>query len=228
MSDLRQDESYLIGSEQAIKALAKKDEAYVLLLSDSHGDYDLVYDILGACGSQVDAFLFCGDGIENIVSLFEEAIHENPEHGLLRKRLPPVIAFVRGNGDAESYDYLNRGKRERLIIPQAQNFIVCGKKIFLTHGHKYSVDFGLDYAAQVSAKLKLDYFFYGHTHIPRIKLIKQTKFINPGSCVFPRGGFPPTCALIKLHKNNDDDICDFYEIKKNRFGGIDLQKISIE
>lgn len=227
MPGLQQDESYLIGSEAAIKALSKKELAYVLVLSDSHGNYDVLYDVLQECGSRLDALIFCGDGSEDIVRLFEDALQEDPVHGALRKIFPPVIAFVRGNGDAESYAYNNGDKREICIVPQAQNITICGKNLFVTHGHKYSVDFGLDYASQVSERLGVDYFFYGHTHIPRNKKIKHTTFINAGSCSRPRGGFPPSCAILKIQKDLSNDPCDFFEIKQSRFGGIKLEKIRI-
>ena len=58
MPVLRQDESYLIGTAQAIKALGKKDKAYVLVISDSHGDYDRFYALLEAYGSKLDALIF--------------------------------------------------------------------------------------------------------------------------------------------------------------------------
>lgn len=227
MPVLRQDESYLIGTAQAIKALEKKDKAYVLVISDSHGDYDRFYALLEACGSKLDALIFCGDGSFDLVGIIEAMANESPDSPLPDKILPPVIAFVRGNGDAESYSYTYKGKNEVIIAPQAQNLTICGKKIFVAHGHKYSVDFGLDYAVEIAEKLGLDYFFYGHTHIPREKKLKNTWFINPGSCSRPRGGFPPTCALLKLYKDEKEAACHFYEIKENRFGNVDLKPMKI-
>ena len=222
---LQQEESYIIGSHEAIQALAKKEEAYILVLSDSHGYYESFYAVLESCASKVDALVYCGDGCVDVVGVVEELANECPHSSLHGTILPPVVVFVRGNGDPEAFSYIKQGKNERIIIPQAQNLTICGKNVFVVHGHTYSVNYGLDYAVQVAERLGVDNFFYGHTHIPRFKQIKKTRFINPGSCVIPRGGYPPTCALVKMHKDFREDVCSFYEIKENRFGKVDLKPI---
>ena len=45
---------------------------------------------------------------------------------------------------------------------------VCGKKIFITHGHFYGVKEGMQRLLYRGLELKVDIALYGHTHISNI------------------------------------------------------------
>lgn len=56
-----------------------------------------------------------------------------------------------------------------------------GNKIFITHGDKYNVKFGLDKLYFKALSLGANFVFFGHTHIQKILEASGIKFINPGS-----------------------------------------------
>ena len=73
MNSLTQIESNLIGSRQAILDLENKNSANILVISDTHGDYDVLCDIIEEFGVVSDALVFCGDGICDICTYLKEA-----------------------------------------------------------------------------------------------------------------------------------------------------------
>ena len=97
MNSLTQLASNLIGSQEDIIALEEKSSANILVISDTHGDYDVLCDIIQEFGHISDALVFCGDGICDISSYIQEAYVDES----LQEHLPPVVAIVKGNGDSE-------------------------------------------------------------------------------------------------------------------------------
>ena len=55
MNSLTQIESNLIGSQKDILALEEKSSANILVISDTHGDYDVLCDIIEEFGHISDA-----------------------------------------------------------------------------------------------------------------------------------------------------------------------------
>ena len=66
------------------------------------------------------------------------------------------------------------------------------RRIFLTHGHIYNEE-------KMPALEGIDYFFYGHTHLPHIVPAADGRplICNTGSPTFPKGGNEPTVALYE-------------------------------
>jgi putative phosphoesterase len=79
-----------------------------------------------------------------------------------------------------------------------RDFLVEGKKFFLTHGHKYAVHRGLNKLGKHILGKDYDVVLYGHTHIASINEYDKTYFINPGSCARPRNTLPPTYLVIHI------------------------------
>ncbi|MBN2801518.1 MAG: metallophosphoesterase family protein [Deltaproteobacteria bacterium] len=48
---------------------------------------------------------------------------------------------------------------------------------------------------------------YGHTHIPKIEWINDVLYFNPGSPVFPRGGFKESVGILEI---KNDVITPFH------------------
>jgi putative phosphoesterase len=189
----KQNKKLLIGSKKAIAALEKKDYARLLVISDSHGNFERFYSIMERYGSNCDALIFCGDGFSDLVTLFSMAKKNAPAE----KYIPPVIAFVRGNCDPQR---LLLGDKE-ITAPVEQSLVVNGHKILVVHGHAHGVDFGMD---KLGLQMKLDSYdtvFYGHTHIASQQLAGDFRFINPGSCARPRGGQVPSLAIATVGKD---------------------------
>lgn len=64
---------------------------------------------------------------------------------------------------------------------------IGGHMIFMTHGHRYSVDYGLYELEEMARGCGADIAMYGHTHCPYFEQQKDGFVIlNPGSLGSPR------------------------------------------
>lgn len=209
MLDFVQQEDFALGSAQKIKELSQSPSAKILLVSDSHGRPWIFKSILYQFGEKADALFFCGDGMADLVSVLEEAVFDEE----LAKFLPDVLYFVQGNGDSSTMQLLAK-QRILLNIPREISAVVAGKKIFMTHGHSYDVYFGTRNLAAAGKEKDADLIFYGHTHLASIQkkkiLEKEMIVLNPGSCSFPRGGMPNSCALATISRGKIK--ADFFAI----------------
>ncbi len=210
MNELRQDETLLIGSRNAIETLEQKDKARVLVASDSHGADAVVTSILREQGPQSDALVFCGDGIGDLCRILSQTF-ENP---ILAALLPPVIAMVEGNCEANSYNVALPGNTQ-LTIPLIQTISICGHKIFLTHGHRFSLYNGTDVLLQEAQRHEAEAVLYGHTHIATAQNHGALLALNPGSCTNPRAGQPPSYAVLQVSKGSPITEYTFYKITGN-------------
>lgn len=207
MLELTQNSNNIIGSPCSIQALASKDHARVLLASDSHGKFKTLLSILRLYGSSCDAFLFCGDGASDIAEILECA----EEDEKFKEALPPVMAFVAGNGDPKTYpvsfDIGKNNPEARLfpkgtvIFPSDQSLCVNGHNIFMSHGHYYGVDFSLNRLSYAANEKEASIAFYGHTHIAGEFTSPKCRCINPGSCARPRGGQQSSFAIVTFEKD---------------------------
>lgn len=204
----------LIGTKADIEALAKKDHARVLVLSDTHGQYSLMEKIILRYGKDCDALGFCGDGAGDLAMLLSNS-KTNKE---LKAAIPPVIAFVQGNGDPGSYPL---GNGSFLKIPSTQILTVNGKNLMFVHGHREGVDFGLENYGLEMQISDCKVGFYGHTHIAYEENSENYKFVNPGSVGRPRGG-QPNCFAIATVEKNFVDIA-FIKTATNEAGEKDFQ-----
>ncbi len=108
------------------------------------------------------------------------------------------VIKVAGNGDWMCPD-----------IPEDEYIYAAGKKIWLTHGHKYQVKWGIATLQEITADNKADIVIYGHSHIYMEQRIKEQLFLNPGSVALPRDGKYGSFAVIKIPENKN-----FIELKK--------------
>jgi uncharacterized protein len=218
MNDLVQQSSYLIGSLEDIKKLEKKKQARILVISDSHGDYDVFFDIIEEFGPDADAMVFCGDGVCDLVQYLEEA----QDNEALRKAVPPVLAFVKGNGDSERYFYeeeISGGQVRRIIAaPHRIIFTAAGRHIMAVHGNRHGVDIGTETLLDTASSLDADIVLFGHTHRPYWEERAISLVLNPGSCSRPRGGMPASFAVITFPGLTDRYCADFFEIGEGLFG----------
>lgn len=218
MHEIVQRENFAIGDKTLLDSLAEKESVSILLISDSHGSRVILREILQKFGSDADILCFCGDGIPDLVELLEQS-HWDPE---LANSIPDVLFFVQGNGDNSTATILS-GERTYISVPQQLLFTAAGKKIFMTHGHKYDVYYGTQTLYKTTAELEADAVFYGHTHIANAQRKTYTKdgvkknivLLNPGSCSIPRGGLPHTFAQVKITKENPKIEYSYYEIQRD-------------
>jgi len=105
---------------------------------------------------------------------------------LMARRFPDLnFEWVRGNCDYSGCPY------DKLLT-------LGGKRIFITHGHKYNVK--TDYLRLVYAAMsrEADACFFGHSHEPALFYEKGILFMNPGSISQPRGMPQPSYGLAEI------------------------------
>ena len=149
----------------------------ILIISDSHGRTESIHRAIELTRPQL--ILFCGDGLRDVMYL-------NP---------PCPLYPVKGNCDSflHGADEID----PEFILP------VDGLRLFVTHGHRYDVKYGLEKLTERAAAVKADAAIFGHTHAPMekylpagnpaetygIDLKKPLYLFNPGSLASFRPSF---------------------------------------
>ncbi len=136
-----------------------------VVFSDSHGNYDVLEQIMERHKDNADIFIHLGDG-ERELELIQYVYNDKK------------IYFVSGNcdwgTDKPDYDLID----------------FCGKKIFFTHGARFGVKGDLNILKLYARKMNADIALYGHTHIAYTEYDDGLYVMNPGSCGKPRSGNP--------------------------------------
>lgn len=138
------------------------------VLSDTHGNLTLARMVLEDMGP-IDLLLHAGDYYEDSCRMAEWGVR--------------VVGVV-GNCDCRV-----EGPAERLV--QAG-----GRRLLLTHGHRYRVkqDFRALWAR--ARELGADVVVFGHTHRAEAFWLGKVLFFNPGSLHAPAGGRPSYGVLL--------------------------------
>ncbi len=196
MIELTQNQDGIIGNQKSIDELSKKQTATVLLISDSHGNYSIFNQIVQNFGKNCDALIFTGDGISDLAKLLSDS-QNDPE---LNEKIPPVIAFARGNNDPHQYPVT---KNFTLEVPVRQVLNICSQNVLVVHGHRQGVSYGFEELAFEAQLTNSKIAVFGHTHISEETYFgrnNEYKFINPGSCSLPRGGQHASFAVLTFTK----------------------------
>lgn len=98
--------------------------------------------------------------------------------------------------------------------PELRDFCeieICGHKVFMTHGHRYGVDMGLDTLRYAALERGCDIAMFGHIHKPVLDEGDVT-IVNPGSIARPRQEDKKNTFI--LAKFNDDGTVkyEFYDV----------------
>lgn len=133
----------------------------ILVTSDTHGSYGAISDYI-ILHDDIDLLIHAGDGVSDAKSIaYETGIN---------------YYVVKGNND-----YFDQAFYDQVID-------LGGKKIFLTHGHRYDVYFTYDKIIDKAKSLKCDVAIFGHTH----QYVNEKKngilLLNPSSPTLPRDG----------------------------------------
>lgn len=196
-----------IGSVQAMNELEHKDQAELLVVSDSHGNTGNLERIIRMHGAECDSLVFCGDGCADIGRILDKAA-ASPE---FNRCMPPVIAFVQGNNDCDFYSC----SQMQFQVPLTQYFSAAGHTVFMAHGHKHQLYFGMDALLEATVRMEASVCFFGHTHIAQAHFEHSTLLLNPGSCALPRGGQPCTFARVTLKRGRQLPDYIFYELTES-------------
>ena len=129
-----------------------------LIVSDNHGNRQVIEQLFAHYKNEVDEIIHCGDS---------ELPSSDP--------LWQGVHVVTGNCDYDS------GYQTSLTIETPLD------RILVTHGHLYDVRFGLHRLSLKSLEEKANLVFFGHTHMIGCEKVGNTLFLNPGSIAQPRG-----------------------------------------
>ncbi len=144
----------------------------LLLFSDNHRDRQSVKDVVKLYPN-LDRYISLGDS-----EMRESELTELNVFG------------VKGN-----YPYEPK-------FPKELTLVLEGAKVFLTHGHLFSVKMGLKRLLNYGLYNDVDIICFGHTHRPLIKEIQGVVFINPGSLCSRKLHNKSSYALLEITKNN--------------------------
>lgn len=96
------------------------------------------------------------------------------------------ILAVRGNCDTE----VDQMVLKFPILADYSLILADGMRIYATHGHVYHED-------HLPPLMNGDVLLHGHTHIHCAKRAGEHFILNPGSVSIPKGGNPPTYAILE-------------------------------
>lgn len=140
------------------------------VMSDTHGDQAAVRQGIKAAGP-MDMWLHAGD--------------YSQDASYLAKLVNVPVFAARGNCDGQA-------------TAKIDEFIeVAGKKIWITHGHRYGVKQGVSQLVEWGRHYEVDIVIYGHTHIPDSRWEENLLVFNPGSAAEPRSGYG-TCGILNI------------------------------
>ncbi len=142
----------------------------IAVVGDTHGKIDIIVKKLQKLGA--DHLFFTGD-------FYSDA-------GKISRRSGLPFTGVAGNCDWHS-----KGEQEQILK-------MCGKRFYITHGHKYGVKKSLNSLYYRAQEVGVDAVLFGHTHIPFCETINGLLLINPGSPSRPRGGAKKSYAIIEI------------------------------
>ena len=126
----------------------------ILVISDSHGAKNNIARAIAL--ETPDAVLHLGDRVTDCIDVELE--------------YPDILLrSIRGNCDRSSAGL------------DIDEFVLCGKRLLMTHGHLYGVKTGYSRIIDAAIIRSVDVLLFGHTHIPYYSVIDGIAVINPGS-----------------------------------------------
>ncbi len=168
----------------------------LLFASDIHGSYYYAKRLVE---------LYARSNAERLI-LLGDILYHGPRNDLPRdyapKKVIPLlnelkneILCVRGNCDTE----VDQMVLEFPILADYAVLFLDGKRVYLTHGHKFTPDSPPPICAG-------DVMISGHTHIPMCEERGGILFVNPGSVAIPKGGSTPSCIIYEDGEYNFTEI----------------------
>lgn len=156
----------------------------ILIISDTHHDFDTLYRLVLREKDHIDLLLHLGDGAQDIDDL-----------RAVWPLLP--VRFVRGNCDYTS------------TAPDTTVVETDGIRIFLTHGHLFNINYTPERLSTQARQQNAAVALFGHTHRQLYRDELGVQLINPGSLGKPRDGKrgygiieivqgQPVCSLHRL------------------------------
>ncbi len=153
----------------------------IVVVSDTHGRRDRLAEVMAR--TEAGVLLFLGDGLGDLTVVDESRV---------------TLRAVRGN-----CDWFRASD-----LPLSRVEIFGGVRIFMTHGHAFSVKSSIENAVAAAAAAEADVLLYGHTHLPFERTLavgyplpngevlqKPLLVVCPGSLGEPARGNPGFATL---------------------------------
>ena len=158
--------------EKKVKAKEGNVKMKILLFSDSHGYLNNMIKAVET-NKETEMIIHLGDCVRDAINI---------------KKLFPAkkYEYVRGNNDWSA------------DCPEEKLLYLGGKKIFITHGHRYGVK--LDYIRLIlqGKAVEADAVFFGHTHCAEELYEEGIMMVNPGSIGAPSSVGSPTYCVVEI------------------------------
>lgn len=131
----------------------------ILIISDSHGMTNRLERVISKAG-KIDMLIHLGD-------------------------VEADVEYIRKHAGCESH--IIKGNNDYNVDVPNEEILQLGKyKVWLTHGHRYHVNWGLETIADEAAGIGMDIVMFGHIHIPLVEYRGDVILVNPGSISLPR------------------------------------------
>ena len=142
----------------------------LIVMSDSHGQFNHVRKIVEANKDSADSFIHLSDGLEE----FQDV------HNMYQQL---HFVAVKGNNDW--------GIMEQKVKIQPWGNAL----IMMTHGDNHDVKYGTSVLVEAAKQAKVDVALYGHTHVAQCEEIDGIHVINPGTV---KGGYRTPSSYLSL------------------------------
>lgn len=161
----------------------------ILIVSDSHGQTKELDRVKQKHQNEVDLMLHCGDSE-------------------LMANHPSIQGFVTVRGNCDYEENFN----EQIVEE------IGSVKIFLTHGHLYSVKTSLLNLLYRAREHHVQIVCFGHSHELGAEMVDGVLFINPGSLRLPRGRTERTYVILEIE--NLEATLKVFEYDKGEINGL--------
>ncbi len=104
-------------------------------------------------------------------------------------------------------DYVVKGNCDFGEAPIEQTIQIGDYKLFITHGHRYRVKYGIDLLIDKNREIGADIVLFGHTHCIFEDYFEESFFFNPGSISLPRGMDDPSYLTLYLGEDVEYEFC---------------------
>lgn len=145
----------------------------LVIISDSHGNYDGFKKIVLKHINEAEAFLFLGDGMTEYTEIKTEFSHV-------------TFHAVKGNNDIGWNEPLQR-------IVRYDNI-----NILMLHGHTTPMFYFNEKVAELAKENNAQIVLSGHTHVPKTDYLDGVHILNPGSIKYPRNGSKRSYGVIDI------------------------------
>lgn len=162
----------------------------ILVVSDTHGNYPLLVQVVKAAGP-IDLLIHAGDSGKDLTNLTRDF---------------PTLSLVAVAGNCDPFSSL----------PRERFFSAGGYKIFLTHGDRYRVKGDLLRLSLEAQARKVNVVVFGHTHVPLIHYEQGILFFNPGSLYRNNTGKAPSYGWLEMEPDGLRPRLEFIEEQRKK------------